>query len=106
MPIQVHQIKEQELPVVIPFGDLELQIKFRPSAYTVPLVKSLGEALLVDTLVNLVSWWDLVGEDGEMVPINKETLEDLGIPFCQAVFNGILEHVFPNLKGGRDSSST
>lgn len=60
------------------------------------LVEALGD--YIDAMVKLLASWDVLGDDGAPLPIERETLTNLSLDFVYAMFGAIMAAYNPNPK--------
>jgi hypothetical protein len=97
-----HVIKPKETKkTVIKFGEEELNVSYKPMAYTAELemrmeaARSKPASTAASILSEILVEWDLL-ENGEPVPITKERLQKIPLEFLGMVFEGITKENSPN----------
>ena len=89
------QIIGVTLPVTVKWGEMEINIAFRPAVLTPEWVDSWSELSVDRALFELVSSWDITS-DGEPLPVTEEAISSLP-PMCRkAMHTAIVGAIFPN----------
>lgn len=105
MPIKNSAIKFREVKKYrIDFGeDGDLNVEYYPNALTLSLQKKVNAAAEADDLETIaeefftvVKSWDVQDDDGKVLPINRETLADLGIETLNSIIMQLRGSESPN----------
>lgn len=98
MGIRVTALLKQEAETEIKFFDERGTVKFRPGAITDDMfdrvqaaAESDDENVLNKLLAEVCSSWDVMDEQGTMVPFTDEALSALPIPFKSTVLEQVIE---------------
>ena len=118
MPIKLADLTKRTKTVSVRFegADDALSVTYRPRLLTPALQATFQEAaregrhseMLVDSMVALVTDWDLLGDDGKPIPLTSEAL--LGVPIevlalvTEALGRDLVPDPLPN--GGSDAGSS
>lgn len=50
----------------------------------------------VEVITNLIATWDVLGDDGQPLPVNKEWVSQMPLSFLSALFSAAVEDMRPN----------
>lgn len=50
----------------------------------------------VEVIVNLIASWDVLGDNGEPLPVNREWVSQMPLSFLSALFGAAVEDMRPN----------
>lgn len=96
MGIDLGNLSLDEATCMVKFGGQEAKIKYRPSIITTKrlnTIKAQIEAEDADAFITFlpecIIEWD-VTKDGEMFPLERETLEELPLAFIRATYLAVL----------------
>lgn len=109
MPINIEH--EEVRTADVEFGGETAAVLFYPrrvtKAYYDELDNGDGDAIdrLIASLVVLIKDWEVIGADGQPLPVTVETLRRLPIDFLSAVSAAIREARVPNPKSRTPSTS-
>jgi hypothetical protein len=100
--------------VDVPFLGEYVKVSYRVGAVNSQYSQWLSEHghkpnSLLEAITRLATKWDLLGDDGEPLPLSQEALEQVEIPtpLLRAIHEAILEDARPGpLAGKSDSSNT
>lgn len=101
MPVQLSKLVNATADLTIALGDDELNVTYRVNAITPAyLARYENEKSVtgfVSAIKELVVSWDLLGDDGQPVPID-DGLEALGIHILSALYEAIVQAARPLAK--------
>jgi hypothetical protein len=105
MPINLSNLKNDKRTVTAHYFGDECGVTYRPSELT-PTVESAirdaeGNTVLVDTLCKLIVAWEVMGDDGQPLPIEPDTLGNLPSAFLGAILQACRDDMLPKSKNGR-----
>lgn len=124
MPLTLKSLREQQATMEIVYFDEQATLTYRPNLITEEMIGRFAEIdkqtkarqkavdageeapemdvsqldVLNDVLAEVCVSWDVLDDDGEMVPFTPPALRKLPIPFKQAVFQQIIEDYAGNQK--------
>jgi hypothetical protein len=107
------QLTPDRVRLVVPFGAFSLKVSYRPDAVTPRLQRQVAaasreqdlDAGLLVPFCKIVDAWDLTDDDGSLVPIEPDALEDVPARVLMAVLLAIGEDMAPNLPSGSASNN-
>lgn len=111
MPIRLSSLMADRRTVRVPFGDDTLTLTYRPSAVNATQEareleqRAKGEHLKAqaNSLAEIITEWDVLGEDGKPVAPTTEVIGWLGLEVTTRLMRAILADLLPNVTTG-DSS--
>lgn len=97
MAIRIGDLQKDKSSVTIKYLGEEAVVSYVPSRYSPVVEQTLHESIkngvagvgLAALIVNIVTAWDVIGEDGNPVPLKSEDVMKLPILFLSAVVNQI-----------------
>lgn len=117
MAITLTALQEGVVDLPLKLGDDDLLIKYHPGKMTQSMRTNLfrGAAAFVDdnergvdgawrryfeAVASVLVWWDVLGDDGEPLPISAETLADLPLGFIESLISEVAKdsRVNPQIK--------
>lgn len=105
MPISLANIKNDKRTVTVNYFGDTCEVTYKPSALTPTVENELREAednsVLIDTLCDMLTAWDVLGEDGAPLPIEVKVLNSLPNALLGAIMQGCREDMLPKSKSGR-----
>jgi len=118
MGLKLSDVRREERTATIDFGYGELTVTYRPNVYTPAMV---SEMAAVDTdsdnaairsqnqsfirqMTELLVSWDLIDDDGEVVPIDATDDAFLSVPF--PIFRAVMVHIGEDNRPGKARSSS
>lgn len=105
MPVKNSRMKYREVKTYrIDFGDDgDLNVEYYPNALTLNLQKKVQAAAkendlqtIADEFFKVVKTWDVQDDDGNVLPINRESLSDLGIRTLNEIIEQLAGNENPN----------
>lgn len=94
MPIKLSDLKKKSRRITLEVLGEPLAVEYRPGAITPELMSRLGDTPFVQLIPEVVSWWDLLDDDGEMLAISEETLTRDGFSeMNKAIAGAILDDI-------------
>lgn len=101
MPISLSELMQDKRSCEVKIGDETAQVVYRPSAYTPIVEDALQTAIegrrpgtgMAEYLAAIIISWEVIGDDGEEVPITKESLSSLPSRFLSEVSAAITDDV-------------
>jgi len=93
MPISLRALLDDVASVDVPTPAGTLRVTYRPGRITLALALRLqeGAADIPASLAELIAGWDLLGEDGQPLPVTAETIRALPLTLIQAILKTILD---------------
>lgn len=105
MPLNLANIKNDKRTVTINYFGEECQVTYKPSVLTPTVEDELRAAedtgALIETLCDMITAWEVVGENGEPLPIAPEVMGGLPNALLGAIMQGCREDMIPKAKSGR-----
>ena len=104
MPISLSALTADRRTVRVPFGDDTLTLTYRPSAVNAKQEareleeREKGQHLMAQarSLAEIVESWDVLGDDGQPLPVSAEVLAGLGLDVTSKLTRAILDDLLPN----------
>lgn len=98
MPITASNMARNEKTLDVPVADETLTITYYPNLVTSKMIAQLDDALggIHVGLASLIKTWDLMDDDGNIIPINADNLEALGLPILLKISQAIARDIRPN----------
>ncbi len=104
MPISISALTANRRTVNIDFSGETLKVTYRPSAINAAQEereladRETGHHVMsiIRTLIENIVSWDLLGEDGQPLPLTEDALKPLGIDVLQTISNSIVRDALPN----------
>ena len=110
MPTKLTDILNDTVDVLVKFDRHEINLKVSPAAITTAQGLELAEKeavleegdrrgatrMMATVLVTLIKGWDIIGDDGEMLPISEATLLALPARLLPEMSNAVREVLAPN----------
>ncbi len=111
--MKISHIARDSRELIIPVGDEEVHISFRPGGLSPATEERLlqfaadqrGGAALVAFLADCLCDWDITDDAGKKLPVNEHTLKSLPIVFLGQIVNAISEDMHPNLTSAEPSGA-
>lgn len=111
MPISLAQLKGNVRTINVAYFSDNLAVTYRPSELTPQNQSEIndkieaGEAknILIETLCQVMISWDVVDDEGTMLPITPETLAQAPGPLLLAISEAIGEDARPKAKSAGKS---
>lgn len=108
MPISVSHLKNDKRNLDLEYSGETVHIVYKPSELTPTVMAEMREAneegndfFTTDILCKLLVEWDVMGEDGQPLPIVFDELRYLQSAFLSAVLTACTEDMFAKKKNGR-----
>lgn len=105
MPINLNHIKNDKRTISFQYFGEEGKVTYRPGALTPMVENALRDAedntVLIDTLCDMITDWEVVDEAGEKVPIEADVLNGLSNALLGAILQACREDMLPKSKNGR-----
>lgn len=106
MPVTLAELKANIRTVAVPYHEMTVIVKYRPSQLTPQNSSEIaerverGEAknLVIETLCTALVSWDIVDDTGEMYPITPESLAQLDGALLLAISEAIGQDSLPKPK--------
>lgn len=103
MGIKVSNIKGESRKVTVEWEGETAEVSYRPSAVTVKALDAVqehaegdrGDRALVSMLEAVLVAWDVLGDDGEPIGTDADTLNGLPIAFLTTVLQAVQEDMNP-----------
>ncbi len=104
MPISIAALAANRRTVNIDFDGDTLKVVYRPSAINAAQEhreledKAVGKYVLsiIHTLTETIVSWDLLGDDGQPLPLTEDALKPLGIDILSKISSAIIADALPN----------
>jgi hypothetical protein len=104
MPLRVTDLITDRRTIQVLFGEEILSITYRPSGFTPATEEKLDDLVqgkrigkpLVDFLLDTLVAWDLLDDQGNVLPISRQVLAKLPLAFLARLFRAITEDLRPN----------
>lgn len=114
MPVTLAHLIADTRTLSIPVGDDTLTVTYRPSGLTPATEGKLHElasaeragGMLVTFLLDMLTGWDLLGEDGAPLPITDEVLSRLPLTFLARLVEALSGDVRADPTNGGPSAAT
>lgn len=111
MALSLAQLKANLRTINVAYFDDNLSVTYRPSELTPQITSEIqdkvdageGNNVAVETLCRVMTAWDLMAEDGTMVPITPAELSALPGPLLLAIFEAIAEDGRPKPRSAKGS---
>lgn len=105
MPIKLADLTKATRTVVADYDGLTVNITYAPGKLTPAVEARLNDANennrpasgVADELANIITGWDILGDDGEPVPITAELLHEFPTRFLLACVQAIGSDARPNV---------
>lgn len=112
MPLRASALAADRKPLQIVFDQGDLNLVYKPSAINAAQEereiadKATGRTIMayINSLVETVTSWDLLDDDGQPLPITKEALAPFGFGVVRHIFDEIIRDSLPNQKTRSTSS--
>lgn len=106
MPIKLSDLKKKTKRVSLEILGETLAVEYRPGAITPVFLSALQDETLAAALPQIITWWDLQDEDGEMIPIDEDSLKNDGfIELNKTILGALLEDIANPTKPKAPTSS-
>lgn len=114
MPIRIYQINEETRTCQVIYGDEVGHIEYKLAAYTPELEDRVQTDIesnrpsgaMAEALAGLLVSWDVLGDDGDPLPIDRPTLRSLPARFLTAIFEAIKADQEPEVDDRKNSGAT
>ncbi|MBI4496315.1 MAG: hypothetical protein HY689_00215 [Chloroflexi bacterium] len=116
MGVRISQLKTGATRTIsIPVGGDTLTVTYLPETITPAMEDRMhamaedqrGAAILVEFVISCVTAWDLLGDDGEMLPIIREAMAPLPVSFLADVVRAIGQDIRPSsVSAGRSGATS
>ncbi len=101
MPLRQAEARKATATVRVefPVGDLNLECREVDGATYARLISAVnasereGFDLIVDLLERIIAAWDYLGDDGQPLPVTRETILSLPVRMILAVARAVIEQV-------------
>jgi hypothetical protein len=111
MPISFSQLKANLRSINVSYYSDNFVVQYRPSELTPQSASEVqaridsgeGENVLIETLCRVMTSWEVTDDNGDMLPINAETLSVMPGPLLLAISEAIGEDSRPKPKSARGS---
>lgn len=111
MPIRLSALTADRRTLSVSFGDDSLTLTYRPSGVNAAQEareleeRAKGEHLKAQakSLAEIITSWDVLGEDGKSVAPTAEVIGGLGLEVTTRLMRAILADLLPNLTTGGNS---
>lgn len=110
MPISISKSSEyKKQRIRLDLGDLgDINATAYPNRITIALEQKLNAAIadgdtatVAAEFSQIIADWDVTDDDGNVLPINEETISMLGIPLVAELFQVVQETLSPKAKTGK-----
>jgi hypothetical protein len=114
VPISISALAANRRTVNIDFSGETLRVTYKPSAINASQEereladKETGHHVLsiIRTLTETIVSWDLLGEDGQPLPLTEDALKPLGIDILSQISRAIVRDALPNRTTQPSSNGT
>jgi hypothetical protein len=122
MPFSLSDLNKKTRTVTVEYLGESAQVVYRPNNMTLRAQivagsltmmarggelggQTIGEATaafsdLASSLVDLIVSWDILSEDGDPLPVTRDTVKALPLNLTVAIFSAIMNDTAPNPKAG------
>jgi len=100
--VKLNELKNKRKALTLDTQYGEMKIEYCPAEYTGEIEGLIADgqdspvAAIVKLLEQLVTTWDIEGEDGESLAVNEDTLQKLPLELLLVIVKGITEDGRPN----------
>ena len=112
MGISLSDLKSNVRKITVPYFEDEFYVKYRPAELTPEVESKIRKAaanpdddkegnILVTTICNLLTEWEVLDGKGEPLPITYEIVDQMPSAFLSAILNACREDMVPKSKSGR-----
>jgi hypothetical protein len=97
MPVRLSELVNDLRWIEIPIGNEALNIAYRPNGVNIEVVSSLETLTdgnieaLCPVLVALIAEWDLLDDDGIMIPLTVPSVRTVPLPILELITQGIMD---------------
>lgn len=100
--MRLSDVTRERKDLAVPFGDLVLNVVYKPQFATPALLSEFANAsqdplLLAKDFCAMVDSWDLTDDKDRVIPVDQEHVANVPISILQAVILAIGEDMRPNL---------
>lgn len=96
MPLKLSDALGKDVPLAIAFPGGTANIKFNPGKITKGFLSQLDEIEEIEFFGPVITEWDMVDDDGVVIPFTAEALEVVPIPIRRHILMSILRYTVPN----------
>lgn len=108
MPIRLADLRKETRPITFEFAGEPVTVSYSPGAFTPELEDeaNLAEAnhqlrAMAQMLSKILVAWDVMGDDGQALPVTLELLRAMPAQFLAAILKGIMDdNTVPKASGG------
>jgi len=102
MPLKFSEIVNRTKKIEVEIGEDRLSLEFKTEFYTPAVASKISTstsaiAAQVEVMADAIVSWDLLGDDGEPMPITVETLSAIGLGIINTIYQAMVEAVLPNV---------
>ena len=96
MAMTLSKIKDKISVTTIAWDDETVDVGFHPAAFTIEIAETVSEAagendltVISALLEPILSWWDVLDDDGQRLPTDSVTIKTMPIGFLMEVMSGV-----------------
>jgi len=90
MPIKLSDLQKQTRPLTLDFSGEQINVIYRPGAITPALTARFVDMSNAEAVPIIVAEWDILGDDGQPLPVTAEICETLPLEFLRAVVREVI----------------
>jgi hypothetical protein len=100
MPVKFSELVNKTKRITVNLGEMTVEVEYKINFYspmTRDRVNNAEDPLKVqgEILAEAITWWDLVDDKGNMIPVSSDAFDKLGVWVANEVFTEMLKSARP-----------